>query len=477
MYLKYSNFNSRLVGIMKGHIHTPHQAFRGAFFMNKSSILEKAYKKVEETLNRSFPFKERGIIIDRSLIEAAMTILNACPTKELPQNSLNAIRERTPDGLDRRIKDYLQTNLRTANIISDILAVAGIVEITQAINPHTGRQVKGTRLLEDWHWGHEPESSSWSINIEISPVKQGKKTKSSRSINQEQMNREQYLNSTHVKEFILWLDSRLDLPGSFKHEYYLKKARRYWSCSCLFEAYTSYWWPFNMVCLLSNQRVAGTDMDISFSYLNKLAHSFRLGVHEENSELAKKCALAMLQWGGVLHSNKDRIDAMGQDICFYFQDVCTRLDLSTVTLENHHGILMNSGFTKLYFLLIDDFIMYDGRVGAALGLLVRKFCEEQGLSEIPPAIQFSYGPGREVNSNSKKINRRNPSAGIYHFPQFSHNRRRHINDNIKASWLLKELSLHTESRFKELPQSTPLNERVTALQSALFMIGYDVSRN
>jgi len=44
----------------------------------------------------------------------------------------------------------------------------------------------------------------------------------------------------------------------------------------------------------------------------------------------------------------------------------------------------------------------------------------------------------------------------------------------KASWLLKELANNTLSRFKELDQHTPLNRRLTALQLALFMIGYGV---
>ena len=38
---------------------------------------------------------------------------------------------------------------------------------------------------------------------------------------------------------------------------------------------------------------------------------------------------------------------------------------------------MNSGFTKIYSLYIDDFIIYDSRVGAALGFLVRCYCEEK----------------------------------------------------------------------------------------------------
>ena len=35
---------------------------------------------------------------------------------------------------------------------------------------------------------------------------------------------------------------------------------------------------------------------------------------------------------------------------------------------------MNSGWTKVYALMLDDFPIYDGRVGAAMGYLVRRYC-------------------------------------------------------------------------------------------------------
>lgn len=70
----------------------------------------------------------------------------------LPQNCRNDVRERTPDGLDRRLKVCLKTDLRMANIISEVLEKAGIVEVVQVKNPQTGRTVKGTKLFPEWNW-------------------------------------------------------------------------------------------------------------------------------------------------------------------------------------------------------------------------------------------------------------------------------------------------------------------------------------
>lgn len=118
------------------------------------SSLERAFDLVDRDV-RPLPFKERGIRVTRELIEATLGVLNAEPTRTLPQNCRNAIMEKTPDGLDRRIKKKLNSNLRTANIVSDVLRDAGIVEIVKVLNPQIGRTVKGTRLLNNWMIRHE----------------------------------------------------------------------------------------------------------------------------------------------------------------------------------------------------------------------------------------------------------------------------------------------------------------------------------
>jgi hypothetical protein len=121
-------------------------------------ILEQACERVEKTSGRTIPFPLRGISINRDLIKAAIVILNNSPQKTLPQNCRNDIRARTPDGLDLRIKEYLDTDLRTANIISDVLAEAGVVEVVTVMNPRTGRMIKTTKLLEDWSWKEDKEN-------------------------------------------------------------------------------------------------------------------------------------------------------------------------------------------------------------------------------------------------------------------------------------------------------------------------------
>ncbi|MED2974281.1 hypothetical protein P4361_18795 [Fictibacillus sp. B-59209] len=110
--------------------------------------------KLNEILFRlpPLPIKSGGISITRDLIKTTIQILNEEPTKTLPQNSRKDIKDRTPDGLDHRIKDRMKNNMMTACFVSNILAEAGIVEIVTIKNPTTSRMVKGTKLKKEWSW-------------------------------------------------------------------------------------------------------------------------------------------------------------------------------------------------------------------------------------------------------------------------------------------------------------------------------------
>lgn len=115
-------------------------------------ILEELFGRIIQKLGVTLPYHCRGIKITDELIKAAVESLNEAPAKWLLQNSRNEVRRRTPEGLDLEIKKKMDFDLRTANIISDILAEAGIVRIADVVNPKTGRKVKATQLLAEWTW-------------------------------------------------------------------------------------------------------------------------------------------------------------------------------------------------------------------------------------------------------------------------------------------------------------------------------------
>ncbi len=115
-----------------------------------------------------FPIKCRGIRIQQNLVKATMEILNSAPGQTLPQNCRDDVRENTPEGLDRRIKQYLNSDLRTANIITDVLESVGIVSNVFVQNTETGRSIKGSRLDPSWCWKTESTISS-QVNLQTIP--------------------------------------------------------------------------------------------------------------------------------------------------------------------------------------------------------------------------------------------------------------------------------------------------------------------
>jgi hypothetical protein len=122
----------------------------------------------------------------------------------------------------------------------------------------------------------------------------------------------------------------------------------------------------------------------------------------------------------------------------------------------------NSGFSKIYSLYIDDFIIYDSRVAAALCYLIKLFCDEKGKS-IPNDLMFEIPESKPSKSD--------PDRRIVCGFNFITDEKNYLLWNIKASNLLKEVLKTTKSKFNKIPQK----ERLRALEAALFMIGYKVT--
>lgn len=124
-------------------------------FTNYSIIPDGILSEVINKITISYgtiPFEYRGIKITEKLIRSTIEILNAEENKILPQNCRQVSRFETPDGLDKRLKDAMKSDLRMANIISDLLSSVGIVEVTTIENIKTGRKIKATRLIDKWTW-------------------------------------------------------------------------------------------------------------------------------------------------------------------------------------------------------------------------------------------------------------------------------------------------------------------------------------
>lgn len=112
-------------------------------------LLDIVCRDVERTY-QTLPFNLRGIKISRDLIAATLVILNQESGNSLPQNCRNDIAGSTPYGLDKFLKEKRHSDLRTANIISDVISDAGYAEVYKQLNVKTGRMIKWTKSKMTW---------------------------------------------------------------------------------------------------------------------------------------------------------------------------------------------------------------------------------------------------------------------------------------------------------------------------------------
>lgn len=117
------------------------------------------------------------------------------------------------------------------------------------------------------------------------------------------------------------------------------------------------------------------------------------------------------------------------------------------------------GMTKIYAAINERTVVYDDRLGAALGWLCRRFHESRRVSTVPAELHFMVGEHGDP--------RRDPSGGGYRFTAKGSGRE-HARWNIRANWLLSAV-IRDEAVTRLLGGYE--RERLRRLEAALFMIG------
>lgn len=269
------------------------------------------------------------------------------------------------------------------------------------------------------------------------------------------MNKTGYLGNSDVKSFLCWVSTIIDGEPAFKHQYFDNSTKSDWSCTSLFNAYERYDWK-------------GSNYNKTEEKLNNYSTNINKSLKENNPSSFKICCSEILKWGGVMNGNYAKINGM-DNVIAYFKDAIERLNPEKIdTTDDVSNILMSAGFTKIYSLLIKDFIIYDSRVGSALCLLVRLYLEKNDKKEIPDVLKFSWAVKKMGTNVPRHLNYRNPNNEIYKFSYLTKNRP-HTISNTKANWLIYEIS--KLGKFKD--STNPMR----AVESALFMIGYDVKNH
>lgn len=279
-----------------------------------------------------------------------------------------------------------------------------------------------------------------------------------------------YATLPHVAEFIEWLAGELESPALIKHAYIDRRSGMIWSCDSLYGAYQAYAWnhPGNTrlgfapgVCSASNAKALDALRD------DLLAAG-------SDDALMLQAALDVMAWGGVTARNAEWLKANEAGLARMLLEVKAALinqDPAAPVLCSK-ALRFNSGMTKIYSLICPDFVIYDSRVAAALGLLVVKYCQAKGLGKVPAALDFPWAAAKESDS-SLAPKRRNPSTGSLHFKRLRSGAH-HARWNINASFVLAQVAAHPLTAASRFRQGTTPAQTLRALEQALFMIGYDL---
>ena len=277
-----------------------------------------------------------------------------------------------------------------------------------------------------------------------------------------------YLNNSDVNAFINWLSNELN-QKSLTHSYTLPNKTTL-TFQGLDDAFNKYNWPFNFSDPTGAVHT-GQTFTASTSSLATIA--WGLNANSTNDSAICDWACVVMMWGGVTNGNvawlRSNVVGLAKEIDTVRKILAGNDDDFTYLKPIRR---FNAGMTKVYSLLVPDFIIYDSRVAASLAWLVATWCISAGKVSVPDELAFPCMPPKE-GDNPKIRKSRNPSCNSLQFPDMNGNVRRHAKWNMRASWILKECLVRSSNTVFHQQKANDLR----ALEAALFMWGYDLNRS
>lgn len=243
------------------------------------------------------------------------------------------------------------------------------------------------------------------------------------------------------------------------------------------DAFNAYWW---------NRR----DYYSNALRLERLQRIVRRGIHTAPSRSPTIRALgamhAVLRWGAggksmkLYRSNMAWARGAGHNLptflatgCKVMIDPCPRFHIFSNTGLKPR---MNAGLTKYYALAVDDCIIYDGRVGAAMGYLVRLFLgnpagRKYAKPDVPNSLQFRWATGASGR-------RMDPSAGPLKFHKLNNLAPEWARCNVRANWVLTEARRRVVAAPPASADQPWWFDRhavgLRQIEAALFVVGYEM---
>lgn len=286
--------------------------------------------------------------------------------------------------------------------------------------------------------------------------------------------------------------------ASWPRQYYDRDRRHIWQCVSLVDAAQNYQYGISQDIwreAIGDGTMPTSSLQSNTQLLAALGRRLRVARTTGDEASAHAACVLILKWGGVYNrgrkgkQNRDRLEGIAQrdgGLLGYLNAVDAGLventdDFQTVCTRARDSLYCNAGFTKIYSLMRDDFVIYDSRVAAALGLLVAGYCQSNNYDTVPNELKFMW-MAASASKNAAGIHianqLRDPSINNLRFasrPPGENGHTAFFRHNIRANWLLTAAVAAKTMQAWPTFASTHNITVLRALEAALFMVGYDLN--
>ncbi len=280
------------------------------------------------------------------------------------------------------------------------------------------------------------------------------------------MNKSDYLRDDAVSDFLDWAEPLAAGKRGLSKSW---RSRGYdFRCESLPEAYHRYHWPGKI------KQDNGSEVRVSnFEETARLFEEWQQAMLQimnrdatgiDDRKRFVRIAERIREWGGI-RKHQD-LRNLGDNAYDILRENARKLDPERADTGALRGFKhMGSGYSKVYAMMVPSLPIYDSRVACALASLILIYSKARLLPAVPKTLELG------IPQAQGKQGRRNPSALPYQFPNTGDASKYgslYAISNLKAAWLIGELAYRV-APFANLPNHRP----GLALQSALFMVGYE----
>lgn len=272
-------------------------------------------------------------------------------------------------------------------------------------------------------------------------------------------NKSEFINIPAVASFIDVLSELIEGKEYFHHY-------KNWSCQSLPDAKQKYSWH--------------GDYQSNKEQLDKLSFGLKAAIKSGDEDKALYWCIKILDWGQVYKECVSYVLSLYEQkrLCRAMEDSIKIMDGDCYDLLrfDQDDLRMDSGLTKIYSIGSQKSIIYDSRVTAALFLIATDKLPKSTVKDLEDLLLLAGGKSSSRKSPNKRGKERamhllEPFCTKFNFPKQAHL-------NLTSNWILQEsVAKASQKSDLSLIWQSDIENLLRAIESSLFMIGADISRD